>query len=497
MTKYTPTIGLEIHIELKTKHKMFCECLNDPEEKRPNLNICPICLAHPGVLPKPNKEAMEKVLQLGLALNCHLSDIAKFDRKNYFYPDLPKGYQISQYDKPFCQNGYLEISDIKEGVYQFKKIPIRRIHLEEDTARLIHEGGSSFVDFNRAGIPLAELVTEPEIHSAKEARRFCEELHLIIKYLDIGDADMEKGEMRCEVNISIAANELGDSSKVLGTKVEIKNLNSFRAVEEAIKYEIERQTEMLEKGEKVIQETRGWDEKEKKTTSQRIKEEAHDYRYFPEPDLKPIKTAEVFPLDDLQRAIPELPNDKRLRFLKEYGLKAQEVEELVYEPQMADYFEKVIMELDGLKSTEGKEREERIKLAYNYLSTDLKALMIQNACGVESLKITPHSFAILIDFLDKKMISSAVGKAVLAEVFESGANPEVVIKEKNLLQVFDTAEIDEIAKLVINQNPQAVADFKKGKVNALQFLAGQVMKESKGRFNPQLVQERIKNLLTN
>jgi len=496
MIKYTPTIGLEIHIELKTKQKMFCDCLNDPEEKKPNLNICPICLAHPGVLPKPNKEAMEKVLQLGLALNCYLAKIAKFDRKNYFYPDLPKGYQISQYDKPFCQNGYLEISDIEEDLYRFKKISIRRIHLEEDTARLIHEGSSSFVDFNRAGIPLAELVTEPEIHSAKEARRFCEELHLIIKYLDIGDADMEKGEMRCEVNISIAADEPNGASKVLGTKVEVKNLNSFRAVEEAIEYEIKRQTELLEKGEKIIQETRGWNEKEKKTISQRIKEEAQDYRYFPEPDLKPIKTAEAFDLDELQRAIPELPNDKRLRFLKEYGLKAKEVEELIYNPPIADYFEKVIMELDGLKKIEGREREERIKLAYNYLNTDLKSLLLQNNVAVEEIKISPHHFALLIDFLDKKVISSAAGKAVLAEIFESGASPEVVIKEKNLLQVFDTKEIDEIVKKVVAENPQAVADFQKGKANALQFLVGQVMKESKGRFNPQLVQERINALLT-
>lgn len=493
MMKYKPTIGLEIHMEMKTDRKMFCDCLNDPEEKHPNLNICPICLAHPGAMPHPNKEAMRNVIKLGLALNSEIAEIAKFDRKNYFYPDLPKGYQISQYDKPFCKGGYLEISDIENDLFIFKKINITRIHLEEDTARLIHEGGKTFVDFNRAGVPLAELVTEPDIHSGKEARKFCEELQAIVKYLDISNANMEKGEMRCEVNISLAEDISGVK---LGTKVEIKNLNSFRAVEESIDYEIKRQIEALEKGEEIIQETRGWNEKDKKTVSQRRKEEAHDYRYFPEPDLKPIKVNEFFDTEKIKREVPELPNEKRLRFLKEYGLKPKEVEEIVYDIELANYFEKVIMELDVLKNTTEKEREERIKLAYNYLTTDFKSLLLLNVLEINRSKITPNNFALLIDFLDKKMISSAAGKNVLTEMFETGANAEIIIREKNLFQVFDSNEIEKVVKKVIENNPQAVADFKKGKSNALQFLAGQVMRETKGRFNPNVVQERIRLLLT-
>jgi len=270
---YFPTVGLEIHAELKTKSKMFCSCLNDPDEKQANINICPICTAHPGVLPVINKEAVRKVIKTGLALNCQIPEYSKFDRKNYFYPDLPKGYQISQLYMPFCENGFLEINS--------RKIKIREIHLEEDTGRLVHPQGAdySLVDFNRAGIPLMELVTEPDIHSAKEARRFAEELRLIFRYLNVSDADMEKGEMRVEANISLS------KTNKLGTKVEIKNLNSFRAVEKGIEYEIKRQSEILEKGEKVIQETRGWHDTKQITVSQREKEEAHDYKYFPEPDL--------------------------------------------------------------------------------------------------------------------------------------------------------------------------------------------------------------------
>ncbi|MGB9847633.1 MAG: Asp-tRNA(Asn)/Glu-tRNA(Gln) amidotransferase subunit GatB [Minisyncoccia bacterium] len=494
MHQYLATIGLEIHIELKTDRKMFCDCLNNSEEKRPNFNICPICLGHPGTLPKPNKEAIKSVLKLGSALNCKIREISKFDRKNYFYPDLPKGYQISQYDMPFCENGYLEIPFInpQTNLFDFKKIRIRRIHLEEDTGRLIHENNKTYVDFNRAGVPLAELVTEPDIHSAEEAKRFCEELQLIIRYLKIANADMEKGEMRCEVNISLQK----EGEKELGTKVEIKNLNSFKAVEEAIKYEIERQIDLLEKGEKIVQETRGWDEKSQKTVSQRKKEEAHDYRYFSEPDLKPINTNEEFDLEAIKREVPELPNDKRLRFMKDFGFKPKEIEELIYNFELANYFEEVVMELDALKPTDGKNRERRIKLTYNYLITDLKALMIEKNCKVADLKIPSNHFALLINFIDEDKISSAAAKAVLAEIFETGANPEVIIKEKNLFQVSDTSEIDEVVKKVIASNPNPVADYHKGKANALQFLVGQVMRETKGRFNPNIVQERLKLFLT-
>src|SRR3989338_7040959 len=337
---YEPIIGLEIHVELKTKTKMFCVCLNDPEEKHPNVNICPICLGHPGTLPTINKKAVESVLKLGLALNGKIPEISKFDRKNYFYPDLPKGYQISQYDKPLVLGGELD------------SVRITRIHLEEDTGRLVHETqnmkheaqkndsgsklhASSYVDFNRAGVPLMELVTEPDIKSGEETVKFAKELQLILRYLEISDADMEKGQMRVEVNISLRENTDGrgleDRLTQMGTKVEIKNLNSFRAVQEAIDYEIERQGEHLEKSEGIKQETRGWDDINKKTVSQRFKEESHDYRYFPEPDLPPmnLRSSQDLNLEKLKIEIPELPAQKRKRFEKEYGLTANQVEILI------------------------------------------------------------------------------------------------------------------------------------------------------------------------
>jgi len=498
-----PTIGLEIHIELKTKTKMFCGCLNDSEERHPNVNICPICLAHPGVLPVINREAVAGVLKLGLALNSEIAKISKFDRKNYFYPDLPKGYQISQYDKPFCLGGYLEIPIFAEKngaqspksempMPNFKKIRIRRIHLEEDTGRLIHsdDGKNTYVDFNRAGVPLAELVTEPDINSAIEARCFAEELRSILRYLGIANADMEKGELRCEVNISLAK-----ENNELGTKVEIKNLNSFRAVEQSIEYEVKRQTEILEGGGKIIQETRGWDESKGETISQRHKEEAHDYRYFPEPDLLPLKPWELFDLDDLKRTIPELPNEKRLRFMKEFGLRFNEAESLVWEPLPASYFEDVVSELDNFQTTSGERREKRIKLFYNYFTSDLRGLMAESGTKFEDLKVNPHNFAHLIDFVDKNMISSAAAKAVLAEIFLSSIDPEIVIKEKNLFQISDLKDLEKIITKVVADNPKVVKDYKEGKENVLQFLVGQVIKESQGRANPKIVMEWLKSHL--
>ncbi|MDP3954438.1 MAG: Asp-tRNA(Asn)/Glu-tRNA(Gln) amidotransferase subunit GatB, partial [bacterium] len=310
---YTTTIGLEIHVELKTKSKMFCSCLNNSDEKQPNVNVCPVCMGHPGTLPVINQEALKMVIKTGLSLNSLVPEHSKFDRKNYFYPDLPKGYQISQYDEPLCLGGFLNILD--------KKIRITRVHLEEDTGKLLHPAGVdySLVDFNRAGIPLMELVTEPDITSAKEARLFAEELRLILRYLNVSDADMEKGQMRVEANISLR------KSKKLGTKVEIKNLNSFRSVEYGINYEVERQRKILESGKKIIQETRGWDDAKEVTVSQRVKEEAHDYRYFPEPDLPPLS----FSPQDIQKIkdeIPELPQQKRERFKKQFKLEDKDIE---------------------------------------------------------------------------------------------------------------------------------------------------------------------------
>ena len=485
----TPTIGLEIHVELKTKTKMFCGCLNDPDEKHPNINICPICTGHPGTLPVINKEAVEKVLKVGLALNGKLAEQSHFDRKNYFYPDLPKGYQISQYKYPLVNGGYLEIlnfnekTEVKKSQFPIsnfqispndqnsksKTIRIRRIHLEEDTGRLIHEGEESLIDFNRAGVPLMELVTEPDITSGKDARNFCEEFQLVLRYLEVSDADMEKGQMRCEVNISLN----------MGTKVEIKNLNSFRAVEKAIDYEISRQTEILEKGEKIEQETRGWDDNKGKTFSQRKKEEAHDYRYFPEPDLPPL---EIPSLKSQILNLPELPWQKRERFKKEFNLKDEQIEILIRDKQLSDFFEETISEL----KTETKSTS-NIDLAFNYLSSDLIGLMNAKYLEWEELRITPHAFGELIGMIDRKEISSRAAKNILKLMFETGKEPDVIIKEENLEQTSDEKIIEEVVKKIIEVNPKAVEDYKKGKGEAIQYLIGQAMKETRGKANPEIL----------
>ncbi len=476
--EYKPTIGLEIHVELKTKSKMFCSCKNDPDEKRPNFNICPVCTAQPGSLPVINKEAVRKTIKTGLALNCSIPKESKFDRKNYFYPDLPKGYQISQYDKPFCKQGFLEVDG--------KKIRITRVHLEEDTGRLVHEKGSSLVDFNRAGIPLMEMVTEPDLFSAKQAKKFAQELKLILRYLDVSDADMEKGQMRVEVNISLS------KDKKMGTKVEIKNLNSFRSVEQSIDYEIERQAELLDKGEKIIQETRGWDEKKGKTVSQREKEEAHDYRYFPEPDLPTIHLDKKF-VQDIQGEIPELPQAKRIRLAYEYNLDEKVVEIFTSNKDLGEYFEKVMSELSNwLKKVD---QQRLVKLAVNYITTDFWSLFGKASISELEDKITPENFAELGSLIYKGEISSKIAKQVLTEMFKTRADPSHIIEEKGLTQVTDIKEIEGVIKDVISKNPKAVEDYKKGKQNALQFLAGQVMVVTRGRAKPDIVQELLKKLL--
>ncbi|MCX6719657.1 MAG: Asp-tRNA(Asn)/Glu-tRNA(Gln) amidotransferase subunit GatB, partial [Candidatus Staskawiczbacteria bacterium] len=360
---YKPTIGLEIHAELKTNSKMFCSCKNDPDEKRANYNICPVCTAQPGALPVANEDAIKKVIKTGLALNCKISEDSKFDRKNYFYPDLPKGYQISQYDQPLCAGGFLEIDG--------HKIRITRIHLEEDTGSLAHPDGAdySLVNLNRAGVPLMELVTEPDITSGKEAKVFAEELQRIFKYLGVSDADMEKGQMRVEVNISIS------KGAKLGTKVEIKNLNSFKVVEKAVDFEIKRQEEVLEAGGKVVQETRGWHDKKEITFSQREKEEAHDYRYFPEPDLPAMNFTEEY-IQEIKSTLPELPEQKRERFKKEFGLDEASIEFFVSNKDLSEYYEKTSSEFDAWLEAEGGEGKIKLyKLVANYLISDVQGLL--------------------------------------------------------------------------------------------------------------------------
>ena len=479
---YKPTIGLEIHVELKTRTKMFCGCLNNSEEKRPNFNICPICIGHPGTLPVINKKAVEEVLKLGLALNSQIPKESKFDRKNYFYPDLPKGYQISQYDKPFVIGGRLN------------GVNLRRIHLEEDAARLIHSesGESSLVDFNRAGVPLMELVTEPEIKNGEEAVKFGKELRLILRYLGISDADMEKGQMRVEANISVSKNS------DLGTKVEIKNLNSFRVVGEAINYEIKRQEEALESGEIVNHETRGWDENKKKTFHQRAKEEAHDYRYFPEPDLPPLDLSDedFIKLDELKNLIPELPWQKRERFEKEFWLKREQMEVLIEDRSLAEYFEESVSELlEEIKETIIEEKQKAVVLLFNYLTSDVSGFLSQKEMNIQSLNITTENFSDLILLIFKNEISSRVAKDLIAEMHKTGQDPRQIIAEKGLSQVSDISEIEDMVKKIIIENLKPVEDYKKGQENALQFLIGRIMKISCGKVNPKIAKEMLEKLL--
>lgn len=481
MKNYKPTIGLEIHAELETKTKMFCSCLNDPDEKKPNNNVCPICLGHPGTLPVANEEAIKKVIKTGLALNCRIPDYSKFDRKNYFYPDLPKGYQISQLYQPLCREGRLEVDG--------KKIRIREIHLEEDTGRLVHPAGEdySLVDFNRAGVPLMELVTEPDLHSAVSARKFAQDLQLILRYLGVSKADMEKGQMRVEANVSVSSDE------TLGKKVEIKNLNSFRAVERGIEYEIARQKDLLCEGNKVVQETRGWDDIKGKTFSQREKEEAHDYRYFPEPDLPPFHHSPKF-IAQIQAETPELPQDRRKRLGKEYGLDEKTIEIFVWNKALGEYFEKAVSELDPGLTKEALVKS--IKLTGNYLITDLQGILKGALISDDNFSITPENFADFISLIQKGEISSKIAKMVLLEMFKTGADPSHIIEEKDLSQMTDVAEVEKIINDVVSKNSKAVEDYKKGKGNALQFLIGQVMAKTRGKADPQAVKEFLDNNLT-
>ncbi|MCX6762279.1 MAG: Asp-tRNA(Asn)/Glu-tRNA(Gln) amidotransferase subunit GatB, partial [Candidatus Moranbacteria bacterium] len=387
--KYKPTIGMEVHVELATESKMFCECKNELGLDRiPNTNICPICTGQPGALPAANEKAIEYVVKAGLALGSEIAEVSKFDRKNYFYPDLPKGYQISQYDQPLCLGGFLKIGE--------KKIGITRIHLEEDTGKLIHQKGNDFslVDFNRSGVPLMELVTEPDIESAQEAKKFCEQLQLILRYIGISDADMEKGQMRCEANISISANEK------LGTKVEVKNLNSFKVVEKAIEYEIKRQAELLDEGKEIAQETRGWDESKMITFSQREKESAHDYRYFPEPDLPPLEIGGEF-VEKIRAKLPELPAQKIKRFQKEYNISDYDAGVLVRDKKLSEFFEESLSEAQELSGSGDK----IAKLTANYILTEIRKYLDEKTT-ISDLKLTSENFGELMSIIDKDKINS-------------------------------------------------------------------------------------------
>jgi len=514
--KYQPTIGLEIHVELKTKTKMFCGCANETwkigvEEIEPNTNVCPVCLGHPGTLPVINKKAVESVIKAGLALNCQIAEKSKFDRKNYFYPDLPKGYQISQYDQPLCFNGYLEIDDHRIG--------ITRIHLEEDTGKLTHIKDGSLVDYNRAGVPLMELVTNPDITSGRQAKEFCQELQAIFRELNISDADMQKGQMRCEVNISLREiadkrERDADSRRQLGTKVEIKNLNSFKAVERAIDYEIQRQSKLLERGEKVIQETRGWDEKKQITFSQRTKEGSADYRYFPEPDLPPLKFKiqkskiknNVIDIEKLKRELPELPMQKRKRFIKQYGFNLAEAKILTTNPELADYTEQVISELKiwlvDSGRFEGTEEEiwqqnkaKVIKLVAGWLINKLGGLLTARKLTYADNTINAENFAEFIVMVFTHQVSTKNANLLLEKMLETGGDPSNILEDEDL-GLTGGEDLEKIVDQVINKNPDQVKEFKSGKTVLLKFFIGQVMKESKGKADPKQAEELLIQKLT-
>jgi len=484
MSKYYTIIGLEIHAELNTNSKMFCGCLNDPDEKTPNVNICPVCMAHPGTLPVINKKAVENVIRVGLAIDANIADFTEFDRKNYFYPDIPKNYQISQYKNPIVSGGKL------------KGVDITRVHLEEDTATSKHperkitsygagdNDAYSLVDFNRAGVPLTELVTEPVIHSAKQAGDFGRELQLLLRYLGVSEANMEKGQMRVELNISIS-----EDPKKLGTKVEVKNINSFRAMERAAEYEIKRMTDLLEsgRGNEIVQETRGWDENKQLTFSQRSKENANDYRYFPDPDLPKLFLSKVFDIEKMRIELPELPEAKRNRYRNDYGIKDEDIESYIVDQGLGSWFERVASILKD---------KELIKLASNYITNDLLGVLHSFPMDQEALELTSQYFSKLMIMLKENRISSRGAKDILPIIFSENINdPEIIAQEKGLIQNHDEGALKEIVQKIIDANPNVVATYKGGKENAIMSLVGQVMKESKGSANPGLVQKILKELL--
>jgi aspartyl-tRNA(Asn)/glutamyl-tRNA(Gln) amidotransferase subunit B len=467
MSDYKPTIGLEIHVELKTQTKMFCDSKNDPDEKRPNTNVCPICMGHPGTLPTINKEAVKHVLRVGMAVGGTLADFTEFDRKNYFYPDIPKGYQISQFAYPLVKGGSVN------------GVELTRIHLEEDTARNQHEGSHSLVDFNRAGVPLMELVTEPVIHSAKEAGDFGREFQLLLRTLGVSDADMEKGHLRMEVNLSVSKDD------TLGTKTEVKNINSFSYAEKAIEYEIARQIAALEAGEEVVQETRGWDSVKNQTYSQRKKESSHDYRYFPEPDLPKLKISEIpeFSNEALKASLPELPQEKRARYMA-MGLKEEDARMFSSGGIFGSFFESVL----GIVG----DNAGLVKLSTNYIAADLAGLVEADA----PITLDPTDFADLMKMIDENLISSRGAKDILKMMVENGGSPADIAEKEGLLQQSDEGALTTIVDQIIADNPKVVADYKGGKENLLQFFVGQGMKASKGSANPALLQELFKKQLT-
>ncbi len=475
---YEIVIGLEVHSELKTKSKIFCGCSTQFGSDQ-NTNVCPVCLGLPGVLPVINEKVIEFAIRAGLALNCEILPFSKFDRKNYYYPDLPKNFQTSQYDLPIAVNGYLDIE--VEG--QTKRIGITRVHMEEDAGKLVHSGtinnsDYALVDYNRTGVPLIEIVSEPDIRTPEEAKAYLEKLKAILQYIDVSDCKMEEGSLRCDANISLRPR----GTEPFGTKAEIKNLNSFRSVQRGLEYEAARQEQVLEEGGRVIQETRSWDEAKGITLSMRSKEQAHDYRYFPEPDLVPI-IVDPAKVEEIRQSLPELPDARQKRLMNDYGLSSYDASVITASKAMADYFDETVACQADAKSVA------------NWLMGEVSKHLNTAGLDIEACPVTPAKLAGMIALIDKGTISGKIAKTVFEDMWSSGKDADTVVKEKGLVQISDASAIVAIVDSVIAANPQSVADFKAGKEKAIGFLVGQIMKQTKGRANPEMVNKLLRERL--
>ena len=469
--KYEAVIGLEVHTELHTATKIFCNCKTSFGAD-PNTNVCPVCLGLPGVLPVLNKKVLEFAVRAGLALNCEISRFSKFDRKNYYYPDLPKNFQTSQFDLPICEHGYLDV----EVDGEVSRIRITRAHMEEDAGKLVHHGSSittadySLVDYNRTGTPLLEIVSEPDMRSAKQAVAYMEKMRAILQYCGISDCRMEEGSLRCDANVSVRP----VGQKELGTKTEIKNINSFKGVERAIEYEALRQAEILEAGGTIKQETRTWDENEGVTKSMRSKEEANDYRYFPEPDLVPFTVSDEY-IENIRKTLPELPDARKARYMESYGLSAYDAAYVTSDKDRADFFEAIVK-----AGADAKE-------ACNWLMGELAGKLSENGLEIKDSKVTPEAMAELLKLITKGTISGKIAKKIFPEIWETGKSAETIVKEQGLVQISDTGALEAMVDEAIAENPKAVADFKSGNKKAMGAMIGQTMKKSHGKANPRMV----------
>ena len=474
---YETVIGLEVHLQLATKTKIFCGC-STKFAQAPNSQACPVCLGLPGSLPVLNEEAFLDAVKVALALNCKINKTIKFDRKNYFYPDLPKNFQISQYDLPLSYDGFLDINTGKEPVV--KKIRIKRVHMEEDAGKLMHPENEDYsvVDYNRTGVPLLEIVTEPDISSPEEAYNYLTRLKAILEYLEVSDCDMEKGSLRCDANISLK--KFVDTK--LGTKVELKNMNSFKGVRLGLEYEEKRQASALSGGERILQETRLWDADKCVTNSMRLKEEAEDYRYFPEPDLVPFMVDETI-VQKIKKSLPEMPEARAGRFQKEYGLSSYDADVLTSRKDIADYFEECC------------KFYKKAKTIANWLMGDIAAQLNSRNIGIKDLKVSPSDLASLLGMIDSGSLNAKMAKDVLIDAVETGSRPRDIVKAKGLSQVSDKSLIDNMVEAVLAKNKKSVDDYKGGKKVAFIFLVGQVMKESKGKASPLIVNELLKKKL--